>query len=131
MSDELDQIEKKYGHLVVVGFCLSLLLIVAGFAVGSHWFAARLQSDFWPIDKATVAPNILASLIIFDVVTLAAGLFYPPFKKALDRGFARHKSDVTDALKAHVTDELAEVHKKIDHIIDHHPDIPPYEGGTQ
>jgi uncharacterized membrane protein len=124
MSDKIQDVEKKYGHLVVVAFCLSLLLIVVFWAFFSHWFNQRLLSDFWPIDKSTVAPNLLASLIIFDVATLAAALFYPPFKKLLDRSFQVHK----DELKDHITSELSEVHAKMDHIIRHHPDIPAYKG---
>jgi hypothetical protein len=87
---ELDQVEKRYGHLLVVAFCVATLLVVLGLAIGDHWFNQRLLSDFWPIDKSTVAPNILASIIIFDVVTLAAALFYPPFKHALDAGLSKH-----------------------------------------
>jgi hypothetical protein len=118
--NDIDEIEKRYGHLFVVAFCLSLLLAVVGFAVFDHWFWLRLQSDFWPVDKATVAPNIVASIIIFDVVTLTAALFYPPFKKALDKGLSRH----TKAITSHVSAENADLHAKLDHIIKHHPDIP-------
>lgn len=86
---ELEQVEKRYGHLLVVAFCVASLLVVLGLAIGDHWFNQRLLSDFWPVDTSRIAPNILASAIIFDVVTLVAALFYPPFKKALDRGLSR------------------------------------------
>jgi hypothetical protein len=109
-DDELEKIEKQYGHLLVVAFCLALLLVVIILGISSHWFALRLQSDFWPVDKASVSPNILASVIIFDIVTLTAALFYPPFKKALDRGLSRHTVKMT----SHVTVELGKLHEKID-----------------
>jgi ABC-type Fe3+ transport system permease subunit len=120
---ELEEVEKKYGHLLVVAFCASVLLVVLGCGIASPWFRLRLQSDFWPIDKATVAPNLLASFIIADVATLAAALFYPPFKKALDRGLSRHTAVIT----SHVSAENDELHAKLDHIIKHHPDIPDFK----
>ena len=119
--NDIEEVEKKYGHLLVVVFCLSLLAAVLAWALASHWFWLRLQSDFWPVDKSTVAPNILASIIIFDVVTLAAALFYPPFKKALDRTFSRHTKTIT----SHVTVGNDEVLRHLQHIIKNHPDIPP------
>lgn len=30
------------------------------------WLAHRLLSDFWPVDKATVAPNLVASAMAFS-----------------------------------------------------------------
>lgn len=101
-EDEIEIIEKKYGHLIVVFLCSFSLIVIVLAALTSHWFSQRLLSDFWPVDKSSVAPNILASIVIFDLVTLAASLFYPPFKKALDRGFSRHKEE----LKGHINAEL-------------------------
>ena len=118
---ELEQIEKKYGHLLVVASSLLLVVAVIIGSFISHWFAARLQSDFWPIDKATVAPNILASIIQAIVVVTVMAVFYPPLRRAIDAAAARHKNEI----KAHITNELGEVHRKMDHIIYHHPDIPP------
>ena len=109
-NNDLEQIEKKYGHLVVVAGCLILLLLVVVLAFVSHRFNQRLLSDFWPIDKSSVAPNILASIIIFDVVTLAAALFYPPVRKALDRALTLHKND----LKVHMTEGFRAVHDRFD-----------------
>ena len=105
---ELEQIEKKYGHLLVVASSLLLVVAVIIGSFISHWFAARLHSDFWPIDKATVVVTVMA-------------VFYPPLRRAIDAAAARHKNEI----KAHITNELGEVHRKMDHIIYHHPDIPP------
>lgn len=118
---DIEEVEKKYGHLFVVALCLAVIAVVAGFGFFSHSFNQRLLSDFWPADKSSVAPNILASIIIFVVLTLCGALFYPPFKKALDRGLSRH----TVAIAKHVSAENASMHAKLDHIIKHHPDIPP------
>jgi uncharacterized membrane-anchored protein YitT (DUF2179 family) len=127
-TDELERIEKKYGHLLVVGASVLLIIAVIVGAFISRWFALRLQSDFWPIDKATVAPNILASIIQAVVVVTIMAIFYPPFRKALDRAATKHKDD----LKAHITNELASVHERHDevermlnHVITHSKDIPP------
>lgn len=127
--NELDDIEeeaKKYGHLVVVAGCAAFLLVVLIWALVSHWFNQRLQADFWPPDRSFISPNILASLIIFDVVTLAAALFYPPVKKALDESIKLHKKALTEDIKGHVSSELSDVHAKLDHVIKHHPDIPEF-----
>ena len=113
---------KKYGHLVVVSFCLALLASAVVAGAFSHWFNQRLLSDFWPVDKSTIAPNILASVIIFDVVTLTAALFYPPFKRLLDRSVQLHK----DEIKQHLSSELEAVHAKMDHVILHSKDIPAF-----
>jgi uncharacterized membrane protein len=117
--NEIDDLEKRYGHLFVVAFCLVLLLVVVGFAFGDHGFALRLKSDFWPVDKSTVAPNLLASFIILDVVTILSALFVPVVKRALDRGLSRH----TTSLKA----DNVELLRHLKHIIHHHPDIPEIE----
>jgi hypothetical protein len=128
VTDELDQIEKKYGHLLVIGTSVLLVIAVIIGAFISHWFAARLQSDFWPIDKATVAPNILASIIQAIVVVTFMAVFYPPFRKAIDRAASRHKEEI----KNHITDGFSAVHERFDehermmkHVIDNSPDIPP------
>jgi len=123
MTDEIEELEKRYGHLLVVGASCLLILAVTISSFTSHWFALRLQSDFWPIDKSTVAPNILASIIQAVIVVTVMAVFYPPFRKALDRAATRHKNEV----KEHMTAELNDVHDKLDHIIHFHPDIPPME----
>ena len=109
-----EEAEKKYGHLVVVAFCLTVVLVVVVAGIVDPWFRLRLQSDFWPIDKATVAPNILASFIIVDLATLAAALFYPPFKKAMDRAFSRAAAKGHAEVKEHITAELSHIHDKLD-----------------
>jgi hypothetical protein len=54
-------------------------------------------------------------------------LFYPPFRKALDKAATKHKNEI----KQHITNELSEVHAKMDHIIKNHPNIPNYKKETK
>ncbi len=115
IENDLDDIERKFGHLIVVGACVALILLVVVAAIASHWFALRLQSDFWPLDKSTVAPNILASIIQAVLVVAGMAIFYPPLRKALDRAAAKHKNEI----KAHISAELGAVHAKIDRIHQH------------
>jgi hypothetical protein len=85
------------------------------------WFLSRLHSDFWPIDKATVAPNILASVIQAAAVGLVVYLLYPRVRRAIDRWLKAHLHEHRQAMDAH----LADLHRKLKHIIEHSPDIPP------
>lgn len=85
-----------------------------------HW--GRFLTDFWPPDKATVGPNILASLIQWAVILIAVALIYPPTRRAIERYVQSH----VDSIKSHVSEEHKLVHEKMDHIIRHHPDIPDF-----
>jgi phosphotransferase system glucose/maltose/N-acetylglucosamine-specific IIC component len=123
MTDEFEEVEKKYGHLLVVGTCFLLIVATVIGGLFSHWFAIRLQQDFWPIDASRISPNIVASLIQAVFVVLIMALFYPPFKKALDKAAAKRALEI----KQHVTAGLNELHGKLDHIIYHSKDIPEYE----
>ena len=83
----------------------------------------RFLHDFWPLDASAIAPNIVASMVQYALLLILAALLYPPIRRAVDRYVRRH----VDELKDHVTTEHRKVHDKLNHIIDHHPDIPPYE----
>lgn len=54
--------------------------------------------------------NVSAGIIIFLVVSM----FWPRARHAIER-----------FLKKHLAAENAELHRKLDHIIQFHPDIPP------
>ena len=122
-DEQLAAIEKKAGHLIVLSGVALLIVAVVVTALLSHWFAARLGQDFWPIDRSAIAPNLLASLVQAVGVVAIMAFFYPPMRRAVERAATRHKEE----LKAHITSELALVHAKMDHIIEHHPDIPAFE----
>jgi hypothetical protein len=54
-------------------------------------------------------------LIWVIIAGVATTVFYPPVRKAVEKYVKRHFEEGT-----------AELHAKLDHIIEHHPDIPPY-----
>lgn len=100
-----------------------LLLLILLFIVGD-W--ARFKADFIPVDGSRVGPNLVASVITWALVLIVAALVWPPTRRRIHR-FIDHKAD---AIKAHVTSEQDELHRKLDHIIHHHPDIPPLPAAT-
>jgi len=85
----------------------------------------RLYHDFWPPDQG-VAANILASFICFLVASVATYLVWPQLRRAVDAWVKRHLHDHRQAMDTH----LAELHRKVDHIIEHSseiPELPPKE----
>jgi Tfp pilus assembly protein PilE len=70
----------------------------------------------WPAGGSGGIPgDVVATLIWVIIVGIATTIVYPPFRKALER-----------FVKGRFEAETAELHAKLDHIIEHHPDIPPY-----
>jgi hypothetical protein len=101
---------KKWGGL------LALVLIV----VGIIFWHNRLGTDFWPLDRSTIGPNLVASVVQWAIIALVVYLAYPPVRRALDRW-----------AKSHVHEANVELHKKLDesiklsrHIIHHTKAIP-------
>ena len=91
--------------------------------IATVWLLSRLQSDFWPVDASRVAPNILASVVQAAVVGLVVYLLYPRVRRAIDRWLKAHLHEHRQAMDAH----LAELHRKLDRLIEHSQDIPPME----
>ena len=83
---------------------------------------SRFVSDFWPLDKSSVGPNLVASVVQWAIILVAASLIYPPTRRAIDKYVKRH----FESVKAHVTSGHNELHAKLDHIIYHSNDIPPF-----
>ena len=82
-------------------------MIVASFF--QHWI--------WPAGGSGGVPgDVFATLIWVIIAAIATTVFYPPLRRAVESFFKRHLRDTT-----------AELHAKLDHIIEHHPDIPPFE----
>lgn len=73
-----------------------------------HW--SRFLSDFWPIDKSTVGPNLFASLIQYALILITIALLYPPLRKAAERWAERHVQSIKD----HVSDENKKIHVRLD-----------------
>jgi cellobiose-specific phosphotransferase system component IIC len=70
----------------------------------------------WPAGGSGGIPgDVVATLIWVVIAGIATTILYPPFRKALEK-----------FIKRHFESETAELHAKLDHIIEHHPDIPPY-----
>lgn len=82
----------------------------------------RLVHDFWPIDQG-VSANILASFICFIVGSAATYLIWPRVRHAVNAWVRQHFHEHRQAMDAH----LEGIHHKLDHVIEHHPDIPPLE----
>jgi len=77
----------------------------------------------WPSLKGNGPEDVIATI---GVAVLTA-LVWPPARRAVHR-FVDRK---LDTVKAHMAGhhsaaaaELAELHRKLDHVIRHHPDIP-------
>jgi len=69
----------------------------------------------WPAGGSGGIPgDVVATLIWVIIAGIATTILYPPLRKAVERTIKRHFEEGT-----------AELHAKLDHIIEHHPDIPP------
>ncbi|HEY1824757.1 MAG TPA: hypothetical protein VGG21_02205 [Acidimicrobiales bacterium] len=70
----------------------------------------------WPAGGSGGIPgDVVATLVWVIIAAIATTVFYPPVRRAVERLIKRHFEAAT-----------AEIHAKLDHIIEHHPDIPPY-----
>ena len=83
----------------------------------------RVVHDFWPIDQG-VAANILASFICFLAGSLATYLIWPRVRARTNAWVRTHLHEHRERMDVRFDD----VHKKLDHVIKHHPDIPVLEG---
>ena len=90
---------------VIAAAVLAAGILAAVFVQG---FAVRVGADLWPPDRSYVGPNLVASIIQWAIVAIVVAIVYPPFRKWVER-------------------ELDHVHQKLDHVIKHHPDIPPFK----
>jgi hypothetical protein len=75
----------------------------------------------WPAGGSGGIPgDVVATLIWVILAAIATTIFYPPLRRAIEKFIKRHFEAAT-----------AELHAKLDHIIEHHPDIPPYVSKVQ
>ena len=80
-----------------------VLLIALVLFIVFDW--GRFLSDFWPIDKSSVGPNLLASVVQAALVLGVVALIYPPIRHWIE-------------------EHLEHLHTKIDHVILHSSEIP-------
>ena len=77
-----------------------------------HWLDTQWFGYWWPSDKGN-GPEAIQQIVLGAVVV---AIFVPPIRA----WFRRHVKALHEKL------DLA--HQKMDHIILHHPDIPPFGG---
>ena len=70
------------------------------------WF----QTEYVPAHQPWYDGAIWGNLFVVPVAVFLGSLVYPPFRKAILRAFRR---------------ETSELHRKLDWVIEKHPDIPP------
>lgn len=72
----------------------------------AHWF----ETEYWPSSGPWYDGAIWGNVFVIPVAFVLGAIFWPPLRRRID-GFAR--------------EHIAETERKLDHIILHHPDIPP------
>lgn len=85
----------RWQKLIALGLAVTtaVLLLV---------FRKRLGADFWPLDASRVGPNLIASLVQWALVFVAAILIWPPWRRRLHR--------FVDAKIAPLHERLARLH---------------------
>jgi hypothetical protein len=93
----------------------------------------RLGLDFWPIDKSTIGPNLVASLVWAVVVGVVLYVFWPPLRRAVN-GFtsrALHNHHLLHVAPHHdaVLEELGRLGRLLAALV-HQPAPPAAPAGT-
>ena len=83
----------------------SVVAILTIAVVAIFW--SRIGPDFWPPDASRIAPNILASVIQWAIVLMAAALLWPPTRRRIHRFVSRH----TEPLHQHY-EEIKQHHEE-------------------
>ena len=69
----------------------------------------------WPAGGSGGIPgDVIATLIWVIIGGIVGALVWPPTRRAIEQFVKRHAEGANE-----------ELHRKLDHIIAHHPDIPP------
>ena len=95
--------KKNWKAWLALGFLAALIYFVG-------WHTDRFLSDFWPLDRSIVGPNLVASVVQYALVVIAVALLYPPARRAIERFATKH----VDELKAHVSAEHKKIHDRLD-----------------
>lgn len=113
---------------ILVG--LYALAWVAFIALDWH----RFVDDFWPIDKSSVGPNLVASVVQYTALAILLVLIWPPTRRRIHHFVDAKVDGVKTHISGHFTamherhdahaQEIAELHRKLDHLIHHSPKVP-------
>lgn len=100
------------------------LVLLAAAIVYCFVDPSRVKADFYPPDRSFVGPNLVASVVQFVIILIVVALLYPPVRHWIE-------AQVLD-VKTHAEEQHAKIQAKVDrsiqlseHIIEHHPNIPP------
>ena len=121
--------EKKVARLILGLSLIVIVCVVLIAAIVSPAIGDRLRSDFYPLDRSYISPNIVAAFVQAVFVTIILSALYPPIRHRVEAWVTKHKDDI----KAHISaehlvthDKLQAVHERVQHVIEHHPDIPDF-----
>jgi hypothetical protein len=93
--------QKLVAGLVIV--ILVILVIV---------FQSHIGPDFFPLDHSNVGPNLLANIIQWAILFVAAVFLYPPWRHRLHR--------FVDGKLQGIHDKLGALHGKVDRLHERH-----------
>jgi hypothetical protein len=80
---------------------------------------ARLRADFLPFDRSFIGPNVVAGIVVVEVMTPIGVLLYPPVRRCIEEWVRKRDEEI----KAHVTAEHAKLHKRLSAIEESHKEI--------
>lgn len=103
---------------------IALVLVVVAIAAVAIWYS-RLSPDFYPLDSSRVGPNLLASILQWIILLVIGVLLWPPTRQRIHRFVDRKTATIHDHLEEAKADRQ-KLNAKLNHIIEHHPDIPPF-----
>ena len=95
----MDKTKRRLGVAALV-----VILVLVALVIFSSWVRSRVIGDFFPVDRSYVGPNIVASIVQAIFVFAVMAVLYPPLRHWIER-------------------ELDHVHTKLDHLIDHNPNV--------
>jgi hypothetical protein len=120
MTEDIDRNEGPENETnkrfyVFVGVFIVAVLFVA--------WRNRVPTDFWPLDRSPVGPNLVAAVVQWAIIAVVAVVLYPPWRRAAHKFIDRKLAPIHEHFRlSHAkADRNAEL---LGHIIRHHPDIP-------